>query len=309
MIAEAAAGLEKLIAASPLEPIPAEVRANARQRAEAANRLGLWLVARVCRKNAATREAGDRLAAEALAAARRQSDPIWTLAMLRESCQQALVRGDRATAESLLGSPLDAVLDLPSAPSDVRRPAAPQARDRVPVLPIERFRQAAGLARLAAEDEMGDLSLRAVRRSLRGGPPALPLTVSTTAVARVVARASPDAAPSDPAAREVETALVELDALWQRNKASPSAMYETLRDIALPAARPSEIFLYRSSAGGADSSDASRPGVAQLLVRAAVTAAQADDLRKRLAERQTEPAASCVGQTLLNLLVEAEKKG
>ena len=71
--------LNELVERSPLEPMAPGVRANARQRTEAARQLPLWLVARACEKqsSAAVRELGERLGARALEAARRQSEPRW----------------------------------------------------------------------------------------------------------------------------------------------------------------------------------------------------------------------------------------
>jgi hypothetical protein len=305
---EAARRLARLAEASPLEPLPARSRANARQRAEAARRLGFWLVARASLKYEAAREAGDRLAAQALDAARRQSDAIWSLAMLRESGRQALDRGDRVSAESQWAAALDLVLaQQPTAPEASARPPASRAKVRAPVLTLERFRQAAGLARLAAENGMADLSLRAVRGSLQGGPPAS--SASAPAV-RALVRATAAMTPPDPTAKQVEAELETLDGLWRRQKVSPAAVYETLRDVVLPAARPTEIFLYDSAVETTASADPAAPPsqcVARLLARAAVTAGRADDLRKRVAECQGLAAAKLHARALLSLLAEAEK--
>src|SRR5262249_18450336 len=88
----------------------------ARQRFEAAQRLGLWLIARECWSRDATRELGDPLAALALEAARRQSDNHWALAMLREWGQCALDRGDRKGAERRWAEMLELVLANLQAP-------------------------------------------------------------------------------------------------------------------------------------------------------------------------------------------------
>ena len=50
-VAEAAGRLERRVAGSPLETLSEGTRPNARQRADAAQRLGLWLVARACWKH------------------------------------------------------------------------------------------------------------------------------------------------------------------------------------------------------------------------------------------------------------------
>lgn len=109
-IAAAVGRLQKLIGETPLEELPDGARANARQRAEAARQIGLWLVARECLQRESLRAAGALMAERALAAARRQVDPIYSLAMLRERGQAELDRGDRAAAERLWSEMLELVL-------------------------------------------------------------------------------------------------------------------------------------------------------------------------------------------------------
>ena len=79
-IAPALERLNELVKKSTLEPLPAGTRPNARQRTDAARQLPLWFVARACERqsSAAVRELSNQLAAQALEAARRQSDPRWT---------------------------------------------------------------------------------------------------------------------------------------------------------------------------------------------------------------------------------------
>ncbi len=78
-IGPALAQLEQLVAKTPLEPLAEGTKANARQRAVAAQQLPLWLVARACWKHpsaSSTHEAGDRLAGRAMDAARGSASPI-----------------------------------------------------------------------------------------------------------------------------------------------------------------------------------------------------------------------------------------
>lgn len=123
--------LRKLVADTPLEEVAAGSRPNSRQRAEAARQIALWLVARECLKRDALRDAGAKLAERALQAARRQLDPIFALAMLREQGQAELDRGDRAAAEQSWGEMLRLVLPEPDgskkSPGKAAQPgAAPQ---------------------------------------------------------------------------------------------------------------------------------------------------------------------------------------
>ena len=97
-IAPALERLERLAKNSPLEVLPTGVKANARQRAEAARQVPLWLVARACWKQKDPAKHGaiaDMLAAHAEEAAGRLTENQTLLAILREKGQMALERGDR----------------------------------------------------------------------------------------------------------------------------------------------------------------------------------------------------------------------
>ncbi|HUR55406.1 MAG TPA: tetratricopeptide repeat protein, partial [Gemmataceae bacterium] len=79
-IKEAVDRLAKLADVAVLEPLPPSGKANARQRAEALPLIPMWLAARECLSKDKAREpyraAGEKIAAKALAAAKRQQDPF-----------------------------------------------------------------------------------------------------------------------------------------------------------------------------------------------------------------------------------------
>ncbi|HTU17039.1 MAG TPA: DUF1583 domain-containing protein [Gemmataceae bacterium] len=116
---EAIDRLRKLTVSQPLEKLPRGKRANARQRAEAARQIGLWLVARACLRRPSLRAAGEQLGERAVEAARRQMEPHFALAMLREWGQIELDGGDRKAAEKRWAEMLNVVLP-PPAPSKGR---------------------------------------------------------------------------------------------------------------------------------------------------------------------------------------------
>ncbi len=102
--------LGELVDRTPLEPLPEGAHANTRQRAEALRQVPLWLVARACWKQKEYNAYGDRFAARAIEAARRQSDNRWTMAMLREKGQMAMDRGDAKEVEADWGRMLELIL-------------------------------------------------------------------------------------------------------------------------------------------------------------------------------------------------------
>ena len=108
--------------------------------------------------------------------------------------------------------------------------------------------------------------------------------------------------------------LVELEALWQRERASALSVYEVLRDVVLPAARSGEVFLYAAPlVDGTDPRPSTAPtipprprSVGAELARWAVAAGRVDDLRKLIAERQAKPRAELPAQVLISLIAQAE---
>ena len=102
--------LNALVERTPLESLPEEHTAMPAASRGAARQLPLWLVARACWKQVAWRASGDRFAARAIEAARRQSDNRWALAMLREQGEQALERKDTGKAEADWSRMLELIL-------------------------------------------------------------------------------------------------------------------------------------------------------------------------------------------------------
>ncbi|HEU0116494.1 MAG TPA: hypothetical protein VFQ80_17520, partial [Thermomicrobiales bacterium] len=350
---EAIERLSKLVTSLPLEKLPEGKRANARQRTEAARQIGLWLVARECLRRPPLRTKGEQLGRRAVEAARRQLEPHFALAMLREWGQIELDRGDRKAAEQRWAEMLDVVLPPPTAPKRAQTPKSstptkpapaasgengsqsrapkyqggsvrvyeevlaappppaapvPPGRAQAPaetlVLAVttKQFDRAAEVAKLAAEQKMFALSLRAVRDALRGGPP-VTVNANTGRNSRTVmvvgggGMAMTDNANTNQHDQAVANQLSDLVARWRREGVAESDIYDTLADVVLPAARPAEVFLYTP----AGDSDPSRPGhsVGRLLAESALRAKRLDDLRRRIAARQDQPLGELNARILL----------
>ncbi|MCI0457302.1 MAG: tetratricopeptide repeat protein, partial [Gemmataceae bacterium] len=125
---EAVGRLARLVEATPLEELRPGARANARQRADAARQIGLWLVARACLRREPLQAVGVKLADRAVEAARRQSDVIYGLAILREWGRMELERGDRQAAERRWAQLLELLLPAPPA----RKRTAVSATSQLP---------------------------------------------------------------------------------------------------------------------------------------------------------------------------------
>jgi hypothetical protein len=135
VIVAAVERLEKLADSIPLEELPAGTKANARQRVQAASQMGLWLVARECLakkdlKNLQT--AGQKLAQRSVQAAKRQLEPLYALAILREWGQIELDRGDKKAAEARWSEMLELLLPAPAKKATAENPATPVGPMPVP---------------------------------------------------------------------------------------------------------------------------------------------------------------------------------
>ena len=312
-IDEAMTRLVGLVGRKPLEILApgragggSTARPNARQRADASKQLGLWLVARECWTRAGMKERGDVFAARALEAARRQADPRWAKAMLREWGQVDLDLGDREQAERRWSELLDLVLARPEprkAASKDGRPAA------LPATPRENFDTAILLAKMAAERGLDSLSIRAVREAFRGGSPVgaqlgidasnvaigavNPPQMSTTGRAvtkmarRRVVNTNTEDASTEAMTGPIEARVVELEGLWAAEGLPPRAAYETLRDVVLPVGRPSDVDLYPLGLGLATARHPRSLG--DRLATLAVRVGAADELKRAARARRGRP--------------------
>ncbi|MFH5803441.1 tetratricopeptide repeat protein [Alienimonas sp. DA493] len=308
-----------------------------------------WLVGTEATRHAATAEDGRALTDAALAAA-DALPRTWLVALRISAGRAALDRGDRAAAEAhwtallgdLLGRDLSGDADAPppgesgaaltpgAAPGGgavgvrgallIAALAAlddPDAPPSVPVTTGPRARRALRLAQLAAEKGLTDLSLRAVRETLGGGPPlgggtgtggmpaaqTVHLGFSSGFMTATggggggifggsVAAAAPAEEGGEPLSdTEIAGFLRTLSEQWTQAEADPAAVAATLREVVLPASRPTEAFPYAAGLPDPEPSAVPRDAVGPLIewtLRADAAAA----LRERTAGRTAAASAA-----------------
>ena len=318
----AMARLVGLVERTPLETLPpgragggATARPNARQRAEASNQLGLWLLARECWTRAGMKPRGDSFATRALEAGRRQADPRWATAMLREWGQVDLDLGDREQAIRRWSELLELVLARP----EPKAPAPKLARAGVASsTPRENFDTAILLARMAADRGLDELSIKAVREAFRGGSPVgvqLGIDASNVAIGQgspqptwgptrtiptAINRRRPVINKGDGSGEAltgpIEARLVELEGLWSLDGVAPRDIYEVLRDVVLPVGRPSDVDLYPLGLGLATAHHPRSLG--DLLASRAVRVGAADELKEAIRGRRGSPICELSGLVL-----------
>lgn len=205
-------------------------------------------------------------------------------------------------------------------------------------LNIDAAMQALRISKLAAENAMQELSLRAFRKALAGGPPrqaTAPPSVASTAVSRsrsrttatifnrnnsfspvIVQQPVPSQRTKTSTKRRLQdweaVALVEesqreLDVLWQQKDFSPDEVYQALADVVFPKARTDSVFLYAAAAGKDVNTLHSGRSIGARLIEWAERAGQLDDLFRRAGERagsRSQPFSAAVYQAEISLYMK-----
>jgi len=307
------AELEALVSRSPLEPLPAGARANSRQRDAAAPQMDLWLVVKACAGRKDLSQRIDALSARSVEAALRQIAPDHAQAMLYQRALLARDAGDKDRLQASLSALVDSAVVRPvvkkpvatAPPSAPPRPpmtggAAPPVRPKtttalIPPLTLSQFQTAMSAAQLAAENELPEIALRAIREALAGGLPVADVSTSSSrsgggmamGVPTVLRSGAPAGTLDSPEILQaVGTSLSRLSQTWRAKNFSPQAMYDTLVGIVFPAHRPGDILLYEQSLG--DWTQPQNLGIE--LARWARDSGNVDAMQKAIEARQSGTA-------------------
>ncbi|MBD3672330.1 MAG: DUF1583 domain-containing protein [Planctomycetaceae bacterium] len=344
--------IQKIVVAHPLETIEEGRRPTSRQRRSALNRIPLWLLARECLKDDHRKSEATEIAEEALKSARRQFDDRYTIAILYEWGRLALEQGEAREAEKKWSELLEIVTQRPGAREEdtqdsssflnesfdlipvgkietgthklqpvlfqpeaavEQQPVAPPSPQRgIPPLTISQFRVTIEIARVAAENNMPELSRKAIRESIIGGlpvsdPDAAQSSSSMSGFAPVSGSLTQSGSTLQNSAFETEVArsLTRVLNLWNSSSYPPAQVYELLVPIVFPEHRREEIMIY------ADSSQLLQERIESLGAVLANWAHQSDnqeDLRSRIAQRSTLPSSRIAGNVLLVQLSLQEKR-
>jgi len=309
---------------------------NSRQRAKAAEQVPLWLAARELLGQSELREAGQLLADRALEAARRQSDNEQLAAILYEWGRLAARDGNKAAAETRWKELVDiAVVQQRKAPAPAR-PTATGQRGRPTVRPTgaiasttSQFAVAATIAQAAAEQDMVDLSLRAMGESLAGGLPVLDSGNVTRFPPGTIVGGRGGFSPggfgssplggfgnSQPGTRgpitpqqqvvqDLTSRLWQLSVIWQQHSFPADRVFPLLSSLVFPASRPGEILL-------PDQSQAidllSSRSIGGILVDWASRADRGAELKRQVAARQASAIDVARGHLLLIELSLVQKE-
>ena len=316
--------LEQWVVGHPLDSIAEGRRPNSRQRAEAANMVRVWVVARTCLASEEHREAGQRLAEVASIAAQRQVEKDWAISILFERGKLAIDQGDAELANRLWSQLLDLVTQRPkrkknkvgllpksnlptieNRPSPFRMVRFAQESEIVPPLTISQFRSAIELAHVANENAMPELSQRAVMESLRGGLPVPDADFSNPNVPRGVTfnQRNGDSGVNK-IESEVAASLLGILSHWNDSDQYPAnEIYDLLAPLVFPASRPAEIMLYANSS---EIRNARTPSLGATLVTWAAAADRLDELGKLIDSRVAKSGSKNVTANLSGLVMKTK---
>jgi len=202
-IQDAIERLVKLMDATQLEKLPANGKLNARHRAAAQLQVPLWLAARECldKDRPQLWPAGEKLAARAAEAAKRQQDALVTVAVFHEWGQLELDKGDKAKAQAIWAELME--WTLPKQPA-AKAAAGPKPATSVPATPA---------APALVPSPKSPLALRGVAAALLVlvQAPVPPAGAPNPQPARTPSRSSAPAPTEDEFKRSYEIAQLAID--------------------------------------------------------------------------------------------------
>ena len=205
-----------------------------------------------------------------------------------------LSRWEMMLAPSLVGQ---ATLSAPITSFKVAQPGAPApAGTKGNVITLAQFEQAAQISKLAAENGLNDLSIKAMTLALQAGPPIEAIQVIDP---NQQVNALRNAIQNDQSQLtvKIEERLTAIERLWRQKGFSDDVVYNLLKSAVLPERRPLEVFLYPRPLN----LNPNQPpqSVGSLLVKAALKANKVDEVKQLLEPKLKQPLGELSARVLL----------
>ncbi|HSQ58516.1 MAG TPA: hypothetical protein VLM40_22540, partial [Gemmata sp.] len=201
--------------------------------------------------------------------------------------------------------------------------AASAGRGSSPALTTDQFQDAYAIARLAAEKGLPQLSLKAIKDAIRGGPLVPGKAANYRGGGRLMSRSIGGKTyyveEMGVVQFSVDQALADLVPKWRAMKVPPADIYDVVAAVVLPDERPAEVFLqsggrvsgmvyilnpggYLTPATGVNDEGQPDQGLAGLLCEAAIEAGKVENLRAKARTRTGQPLGELPAQVLLATL-------
>ncbi|WP_345682688.1 DUF1583 domain-containing protein [Novipirellula caenicola] len=186
------------------------------------------------------------------------------------------------------------------------RPKPQNSAKLISPLTLSQFRTAVTIAKSAAENDMPELSRRAVSESLKGGFPVADPVAESPDNSRgsfIVHSSSSEPNDADPIETEVITSLKEIVSVWNGNDYPVEDTYDVLKALVMPANRPSEILMYVTVT---DLMDVKIDSLAFQLVMAAKGSDRLPELLEAVNQRTRETASTIPSIAMKTLIAAAQ---
>lgn len=163
----------------------------------------------------------------------------------------------------------------------------------------EKVQRILGISRLAADNGIQNLSLRAAREALVAGRPAAQLRQT----AEEVLTADEWQIKTD---ATIQQTLQTLFLAWQKQKFDPVAVWDTLLAVVLPPNSPNEVCVYASRLTDSGDFPTASDSIGLLLIQQTIALKKVDELRSHIENRMPHPEATVDAWHLLLQLAVAE---
>ena len=183
-------------------------------------------------------------------------------------------------------------------------PAAP-AGAKGNVITLAQFEQAAQIAKLAAENGLNDLSVKAMAVALQAGPPIEAIQVIDPNQPFAATRNPNNQNEQSQLTVKIEERLTALERLWRQKGFSDEVVYNLLKSAVLPERRPLEVFLYPRPLN--QNPNQAPQSVGSLLVKAAMKANKVDEVKQLLEPKLKQPLGELSARVLLAQLALATR--
>ena len=180
--------------------------------------------------------------------------------------------------------------------------APPAPASKTNVLTLEQFEKAVQIAKMAAENGLKDLSIRAMTVALQAGPPVESIQSIDLSQPFTGAQRGNENDLSH-LTMKIEEQLTTIERLWKQKGISDENIYNLLKTAVLPDRRPFEVFLYPRPLN----LNPNQPpqSVGSLLVKAAISVNKVDEIREMIEPRLKQPLGELSGRVLLAQLALA----
>jgi tetratricopeptide (TPR) repeat protein len=218
---------------------------------------------------------------------------------LRNHLRRGLSRWEMMLAPALMGQ-----ATIIAVPLGAPAPPAAAGGTKGNVITLAQFEQAAQIAKLAAENGLNDLSIKAMTMALQAGPPieAMQAIDPNQPFARPV---NPNQNEESQLTMKIEERLTAVERLWRQKGFSDEVVYNLLKSAVLPERRPYEVFLYPRPLN----LNPNQPpqSVGSLLVKAAVKGNKVDEVKQLLEPKMKQPLDELSARVLLAQLALATR--